>query len=129
MTKIECTPECKERTKKAEAAIETWKAKWPNYCRKCEGAGDFCYSFDPSPSGVALSPGWLEDCEPCPNCTEKGICARCGANGLNPDTGEGPCQVCGWNYDDMLQSMPECFCWEIVDVEDQELIGPYYFEF
>ena len=103
--------ECLERTAKVMILIAEWTAKWPDYCTKCDGRGEFVYSFDPSPAGVSLSPGTLEDVEPCGQCTEQGICARCGEAGLNPETGEGPCSHCGWNYDDCLPHMPECFCW------------------
>ena len=41
-------------------------------CETCEGRGWVSVRFDPSPAGVALSPGWMEDVEPCPDCNPNG---------------------------------------------------------
>lgn len=109
---MNCTSQCIENTKRYEKLLAEWTERWPKHCKNCAGWGGFSSSFDPSPAGVSLSSGTMEDAEPCPECTEKGVCARCGAKGLNPETGEGPCSLCGWDYDDGEPSKPECFCWE-----------------
>ncbi len=103
-----CTPECKAAFQKYREATTAYNEQWPDACEKCKGAGKFGYSYDPSPAGVALSPGRMYEEEPCPNCAEKGICARCGKGGL-PE--EGPCKHCGFNYDSAAPEPPECLCW------------------
>lgn len=72
-----------------------WERQWPNHCKTCEGHGVFTGT-----TKVDFGPGGLPDADPCHDCTEKGICARCGEPGLDRETGEGPCTNCGWNYDD-----------------------------
>ena len=101
---------CKELVEKSARQIAMWEKRWPNYCRKCNGEGQFISYYNPSPSGVSLGSGYIEDIEPC-ICTENSICARCGSNALNED-GSGPCQVCDWNYDDCKPYPYECTCWE-----------------
>lgn len=108
---MEHSVECLERMARAVKLRTAWLSEWPDYCRHCHGQGAHYYTFDPSPTGVSLSAGTMEDAEPCDQCTEQGICARCGKAGLDPETGEGPCSHCGWNYDDGVPEMPECFCW------------------
>lgn len=82
------TPECLAVQKQRAA----WLAKWPNYCRKCEGDGGFC-----TPSNY-YEPGDYAPCE----CTEMGICPRCGQPDLDAESCDGPCANCGWNYNDSL---------------------------
>jgi len=50
------------------------------YCRSCLGRGEWRESYDPSPSGVGLSPGSMWDVGPC-GCIDHELprCPRCGA--------------------------------------------------
>ena len=93
------TPECLQRIQEWDQKIRDWEAKWPNYCRKCNGAG---HSFYPATWEAP------EESDPC-DCTYDGICARCGYKGLKEDTGDGPCTLCGWNYDDARPNPWECW--------------------
>lgn len=104
-----------------------WQARWPNSCSHCEGNGGFYSSYDPSPSGVSLSPGSIMDWDPCPDCTEKGICPRCGNDlpliaykddetgewAVDPDETDAnkPCLRCGWNPNAPDFCPPEMECW------------------
>ena len=112
---FECTKECKRNRARAEQLRQEWKEKWPKYCTKCEGWGGFWYSFDPSPAGVSLSSGTLEDFDPCPDCYENGICPRCGEPGFEGEEYGGPCQKCGWDFSIAcgLPAEAECWCWAI----------------
>lgn len=113
---MECTNTCKANRARYEQLLAEHVTKWPDYCRCCDGWGQFTYSYDPSPKGVSLSSGWLEDAEPCPDCVEKGVCARCGKDGLGLES-EGPCLYCNWDYDNGLPTEPECWCWAVADTE------------
>jgi hypothetical protein len=57
---------------------EAYDSKWQHHCRKCHGLGGFLYSYDPSPAGVSLSPGYMQDFDTCSDCVEQGKCPRCG---------------------------------------------------
>lgn len=110
-TTIQHTDACIASDAKYKMDYDAWNEKWPNACDNCRGYGSFN-----SPGSYWEPP----DCEPCPDCTDKGICARCGAPGLtsedrgNDSTGEGPCIKCGWNYDDGQPPLREdpCECEE-----------------
>lgn len=110
--------ECKAELERREALREAYAIAWPDHCEHCEGWGQFCYSYDPSPAGVSLAPGKLTDCDPCPECAEKGRCPRCGSVAVSPEGDE--CFRCGWNLD--AEGMPppaECTCW--VDRMEDEI--------
>lgn len=51
--------------------------KYPNYCRNCSGIGGFHSSYDPSPDGVSLGSGSIQDFDSCPECVENGKCPQC----------------------------------------------------
>lgn len=108
---IQHTVGCLEREKLALAAREEYTGKWPNFCKKCRGWGGFASTYDPSPAGVSLSPGFMYDFDVCPACVEEGICPRCGEQSLDEEGNV--CSSCGWTSDDEgLPPMHECFCWE-----------------
>lgn len=44
---------------------EAWERQYPNYCRCCGGHGAFYSTYDPSPAGVSLGPGYMTDSDPC----------------------------------------------------------------
>jgi hypothetical protein len=94
-------PKCVERQDRQAEIRQAWLRAWPKHCTVCEGAGAFHTpgSYWEPPSD-----------EPCEHCTGQGICARCGAeDGLDED-GNGPCKVCGWNYDDQEPHVEPCWC-------------------
>jgi len=80
-----------------EARREEYKKEWPAYCKECNGHG---IVFDVGDRDREAS------VSACIDCTEKGFCPRCMAQGLSNeekgdlDTGSGPCEVCEWNYDE-----------------------------
>jgi hypothetical protein len=84
-TRIEWhTSHCLEASRQHMKDKTEYEARWPNYCRKCNGRGGHWTSFDPSPPGVALSPGSMPDFDPC-TCVEpaddnwwSSRCPRCG---------------------------------------------------
>jgi len=115
---IQHTPECKADQAKYEEAVALYVARWPNYCRKCDGRGGTYYQYDPSPAGISLSPGYMTDFDPCPDCMEHGKCPRCGNIVWTDDDFDGDpvtCHVCGWNEEspDAAPEPPECECWDI----------------
>ncbi len=78
---------------------DEWVASWPKYCQTCVGTGELVYPGDCVPYGSTTA-RLPDNVEPCPDCTEKGICARCGGMLADAENGNGPCLVCGWNHDD-----------------------------
>jgi hypothetical protein len=85
---------------------EAWKAKWPDYCRKCGGwglTGEAAFTpEDPGP-------------EPCDAFGENDRCHRCGGelieewiedgdpeNGPHVSVDRWKCKVCSWSWDDGL---------------------------
>lgn len=109
--------ECADAQRQYEEAVAEYKERWPNYCRECNGLGGHLDTYDPSPSGVALSPGYMTDFATCNACIEEGMCPRCGEQISDRDTE--PCPNCGWNWgknpNDALPEPPECFCWHLED--------------
>lgn len=59
------------------AETKAFQLNHPNYCRKCEGWGGRWERYDPSPRGIALPRGYLEDFEPCSECLDQGLCPHC----------------------------------------------------
>lgn len=106
------TRDCVDDYERWQADEERYTKRWPNYCRTCKGCGAFVYEDDPSPPGVALAPGSMTHSDPCPDCTERGRCARCG--GRIDVASNQACPRCGWDWgrgvDDALPPPPECYC-------------------
>ncbi len=91
------TAECGEAHRQARGQRREYRREWPAHCRYCGGWGGFEETFDPSPRGVSLGPGCLHDFDPCPECAEKGYCARCGLRCSTAELAEGaPCPHCGF---------------------------------
>jgi len=124
----------RERLEQMKAARDEWITRWPNYCRKCSGTGEITYQDDPSPAGISLSGGTITYSDPCPDCTPKGRCPRCGYEAWNifdwlhenADEYEWPrkpCQECGWSYTNYTNSPDEYSCprevcsWELEELE------------
>lgn len=83
-------------------AVANYILRWPNYCRRCNGWSGFHGTYDPSPPGVSLGSGYMEDFDPCPECYDKGICCRCGAVMFDPGIADGldddKCPKCGFDF-------------------------------
>jgi len=91
-TEMHHTEECSRYQVKIANAQANYDARFPNYCRKCYGAGLFQFygDFYEPPS---------ED--PCSACYGNLICPRCGVTGwLTPEEDEVgvPCWNCGWSW-------------------------------
>jgi hypothetical protein len=97
------TPQCLE----LQAQDQIYREKYPNFCRSCNGNGRITESYDPSPDGVSMGSGSLSLTDPCSDCTEVGICPRCGRDAF---FGEGPCMHCGWDYDMGGRPYSGCEC-------------------
>ncbi len=111
------TPDCQLRQTQSNQEREAWATRWPAHCPGCEGRGEFSSSYDPSPAGVSLGSGFLQDAEPCVICTEQGLCPRCRKQVWDPeDIPETPCPHCGWNWGkqegDVMPPKHECSCYE-----------------
>ena len=107
------TPECAAAQAANIAAQDAWRARWPNACKSCQGAGGKAFRYDPSPAGIGLSPGYMWDFDPCPAC--EGRCPRCGQPA--PHDADVPCPACGWNYgkgkdDACPEPIEECWCFD-----------------
>lgn len=80
-------------------ARDEFTAKWPNHCKECGGWG--MHSFTQRhPYGMGTASEELQ--EPCEGMKEC-RCHRCGENAMTllPNLEfTGPCQNCGWNFDD-----------------------------
>lgn len=110
MSALQHSEACVEETQAFDRKLKEWDAKWPNACKHCGGAGAW-HSY----GGREEPP----DGGPCSECTEKGLCARCGQPGLTDEdrgdksTGDGPCKLCGWDYDDVRPELDgPCACEE-----------------
>ena len=122
--KYKHTPQCQQAHTRYQVDKARYAARWPGYCHTCGGNGITCYTYDPSPAGVCLSSGWMIDCDPCPDCLERGICPRCGEEAWGDDDFDGEpvtCPHCGWQEDnpDCLPPEPECYCWQVWMQQEQ----------
>jgi hypothetical protein len=112
---------CLEQTQRYVDFVADFEEKYPNYCKKCDGWGGKWERYDPSPAGVSLGSGYMEDFEPCEDCIDALPlkCPRCGfpylrwviqqRQGINFS----PCPRCNWSEEDpdgIPTDTPECFC-------------------
>ncbi|KVV40820.1 hypothetical protein WT27_12885 [Burkholderia territorii] len=89
------------RVQEVATAAEVWRRRWPSHCTACGGwGGSTTRQSHPYGSGSAIE--LIPD--PCEAHERVEICHRCGQDGLAED-GDGPCAVCGWNYDDGLPQL------------------------
>lgn len=90
-----------------------YRALWPHYCCKCGGRGGFSFYEDVVGDGGPRMPTY----DPCPECSEKGVCPRCGKE-VPEDwyEAEQPCPHCKWNWgknpDDEYPEYDECECFD-----------------
>lgn len=128
MAEFTHSEQCKQATADREVARARWVAEWPNYCRTCDGWGGAASSYDPSPAGVCLSSGSMEDWDSCPACTDNGICSRCGAESpIDEDAVEAPaCAKCGADgTDGMPPPYEDCGCWYEQEKEIEQQLAEY----
>jgi hypothetical protein len=98
---------CLELAAASRAEHDAWVARWPHSCRACRGWGI---------GGKHWTSEDDYDVDPCGDCSESGTCPRCGGPGLTSEergddsTGEGPCRLCGWDYDDGEPEVIGCTC-------------------
>lgn len=116
MAEQQHTKECTEAQEKWKQEVTEYEKKYPNYCKACDGYGGEATKYDPSPPGVGLSPGYMTDFCPCPECLEKDKCPQCGGNIY----GEDVCPDCGWEFGQGKPEQPECYCWEIEMSKEQQ---------
>lgn len=84
-----------ERQREFNAA---WLRRWPDHCMHCGGWGRQAVALQaPYRDTKAGEPS----SEPCTAIASAATCHRCAAPGLG-ENGEGPCENCGWDYDDGL---------------------------
>lgn len=112
---MEHTSECNQAQAKFKAEVEAYHQAWPNHCDHCHGWGSHSYTYDPSPAGVALGPGFMVDTDPCSDCIEEAKCPRCGQQTF-PDDTTMICSSCGFdlehtNKNPGLPEPPDCVCW------------------
>lgn len=79
----------------AKVAADTWRRAWPLHCRACGGWGGHGFT---ERHGFAYGSG-EPMFDPCEAQADPATCHRCGGQGLTQDS-EGPCTLCGWDYDD-----------------------------
>lgn len=73
---------------------------FPNYCHKCDGWGGHWTRYDPSPSGISLPSGYMEDFDPC-ECVDNGECPRCRQMLMMDEKDEHQvCHYCNWTSED-----------------------------
>lgn len=99
-----------------------YETTWPNHCRACNGWGGAASYYDPSPAGVSLGAGMLEDWDSCSTCLDNNLCPRCKAPILeadDDDNGAQGCLNCGWTTDDggLPPWDPDCGCWYLEERE------------
>lgn len=111
------TRACWKYRQERQDLIDEYTRMWPNYCRKCHGAGVLVSHDDPSPAGVSLSSGSFIWEDPCTECVEEKKCPRCGTFGFpapddeNEILGLGPCETCLYTREDAWCPPPaECNC-------------------
>lgn len=95
---------CLNEQAKIAKAIKAFDAKYPNFCKKCDGAG----------LHVSNGSYWVPpDVDPCDACVGQGKCPMCGKQ--HGDDWQGDACECGWNWDgDGVEHRPEydefCSC-------------------
>lgn len=104
---MECTEECKMYAKKQQELIDAYIKEWPNHCKDCGGWG--------------IGSSWEEYgsffIDPCPNCSENGICPRCGKEvaqfkeAIELGDEFKPCPHCGWEEAKTDGKPPDYECW------------------
>ena len=150
---INHTPSCIVATTNYKRLRAAFAIYWSSYCTTCNGVGGSIYYYDPSPGGISLGAGWMEDMNPCPDCIEQGLCPRCGKE-FDQDSEEATCPHCGWDQEKAIRdhryvsltpenitdqclasfgmhaipAEPECFCFEQMVTTFDDFEDLYGFE-
>lgn len=106
------TTECRRTFEEYERKRSDYAALHPKHCRHCHGWGGFRSTYDPSPAGVSLSHGTMEDFDLCDECegADPPICAVC-ATPMVENEGLGEWErACKCPYDRGEPPEPECAC-------------------
>jgi len=76
-----------------------WIARYPGYCKSCNGWGRVTWEENQAPLGSGLT--WNEQFEDfCGKCLNEGICPRCGTYDATWDPmSKFLCPHCEWNED------------------------------
>lgn len=113
---LDHTKGCNHSFELHDTLVADYEQLYPNYCRTCQGWGGRWSKYDPSPSGVALSPGYMEEFDPCPDCLDKMKCPRCGGNVYHDEENYEVCPICLFKTEetDGLPQPPECYCHHII---------------
>lgn len=116
-----------------ELERRAYRMLWPCRCSTCYGVGGKWDAYDPSPAGIALSPGSILDWDPCLDCLDLGVCPRCAhkydveSDGFYALIEDNECVHCKWKWDrDETHEPPpyECGCWyELEFADDFEIFG------
>ena len=89
--------ECRVNAAMVRDAINDYKARWPDHCRACSGAGYFAYDEDVAGDGGSR----MQMSEPCDVCSGQLKCARCMRENLQwdnlPHDAKWVCIYCGWD--------------------------------
>lgn len=124
------TFECSIASASRQLQINAYRMLWPNHCRECHGVGGHFDTYDPSPGGVALSPGTMIDFDPCHWCLEEARCPRCatryGGQLADELIEDGLCIACGWDGQSNASFEPppyECGCWYELEFADYGVVG------
>lgn len=86
---------------------------WGDHCKTCNGLGGRVFYYDPSPAGVGLSAGWMQDFDPCLDCIEQGLCPRCGKAHDFTEGNPLVCPHCEWdseqayNHHNFISLLPD----------------------
>lgn len=105
----ECTEQCLKDQARYKEILADFIAKYPEFCHSCSGYGHTIYQYDPSPAGVSLSSGHMEDVEVCLKCegSETPTCALCSE--LMKDNQ----RICECSESAGMPQEPECWCWVV----------------
>lgn len=109
------TEECIHNHQIWQDEFDVYVKQWPSYCKTCSGWGGKVSYYDPSPKGVSLSSGQMQEFDTCPDCIEVGLCPRCKCHFDLDDEKEiedYECTHCGFIFGESngIFEHPGCFC-------------------
>lgn len=118
------TQKCLDLQATREKIHLEWITAWPSYCHHCHATGEISTPGSSVPYG-SINVNLPDDVDPCPECSEKGKCPRCGkviANAEDPDEYDAffnlpkACPECGFSWgkdkeDNEPWLIDECSCW------------------
>lgn len=92
---VQHQPACVAYRARQETARVAYVATYPTYCRSCGGVGGSSYTENVGERNYPINETFFDTCA---DCTDKGICARCGEHvAADVDYSiEHPCSSCGF---------------------------------